>query len=509
MTLSPFSKHVLHPGLILGMIICWALPAAAIAHLLDPAINSTLVISLCLLAALEAIAVQAYLHSRPMYSGRPLSFWIVELVFWFSVIKGLRYLSLPLALTLAEISRWSQDLLAIFDLASLITYLPVGLAWYFAQVFMDDLYRLDSRDDDRSTPATTHLTEHFLVGGMGLMLIVGLLLLGPEAIVQLNRPSRPGIVWNVLIYFTLGLILLGQVRYLSLRNEWQNLRIPLARDLPSRWLRYTLALIGLALLVAMLLPTGYTVGLFDLFNIMMATAWFVISLVIYLLGVFLTWLLPNWPQPVGPVFEPEKQPPIEPANLINLTIPEVLRSAFFWVVVIAILVYVIRAYLRDRGGLVQQLLKIKLLRTLYEWWLEFRSYLGQLARSVSAYLPRPLAERLQRQQVETPLTLLRLNTLSPREKVLYFYLNLLHRAEQAGLGRRPPQTPYEYDSTLAPHLSETQADLDQLTQAFVETRYGRQSISAEYARALQDRWQRLSAILKTYRPAKKKPPRPQ
>ncbi len=62
--------------------------------------------------------------------------------------------------------------------------------------------------------------------------------------------------------------MLGQVRFATLRKRWQAQETKIVIT-AGRWVRYSLALIGLAAFLAFLLPTGYTVGLLEV----MAGCW--------------------------------------------------------------------------------------------------------------------------------------------------------------------------------------------------------------------------------------------
>jgi hypothetical protein len=62
-----------------------------------------------------------------------------------------------------------------------------------------------------------------------------------------------------------------------------------------------------------------------------------------------------------------------------------------------------------------------------------------------------------------PLRFLRLDSLSPREQVLYYFRNVVRRAERQGISRRGSQTPSEFGSSLAARLSEARDDMQLLT----------------------------------------------
>ncbi len=65
---------------------------------------------------------------------------------------------------------------------------------------------------------------------------------------------------------------------------------------------------------------------------------------------------------------------------------------------------------------------------------------------------------------------LRLNGLSPREQIMYFYLSTVKRAGEQGC-RAAGETPAEYATDLKQHWPDTEMDVDDLTSAFIEARY--------------------------------------
>jgi hypothetical protein len=92
-----------------------------------------------------------------------------------------------------------------------------------------------------------------------------------------------------------------------------------------------------------------------------------------------------------------------------------------------------------------------------------------------------------------------LGALSPRERILYYYLSILRRASKLGLSRHRAQTPNEYDTILRPHLDQAQQEMTQLTQAFVEARYSRHAFDREQDKQVRTRWQQVKAALRALR----------
>jgi hypothetical protein len=350
------------------------------------------------------------------------------------------------------------------------------------------------------------LTGRFFWGGAALLILAGLTRIGIAQLLNLRRPSVPGLVLNVLVYFLLGLVMLGQVRFATLRKRWQADDVKIADELPRRWVRYSLALIGLAAFVAFLLPTGYTLGLLEAIGWTLMTAFAILSLVatflLWLILLPFAWLLsllgaePIQPGPAEPLARPF------PDSAGAYTGPEwfqILRSLVFWAIALGMVFYVVRSYLRDHPDLWENLAALGLVRALRRWWAALGRWLGSWGTTIRERMPEswPLGFPRRRAQSRDPFAFFRLGAASPREQILYFYLSVLQRAGRQGFPRRPAETPDEYRTTLGPNLPEVQQDVESLTQAFVEARYSRHSFRQEQAKRVRVSWQRVKAALQT------------
>src|SRR5262249_40285164 len=89
----------------------------------------------------------------------------------------------------------------------------------------------------------------------------------------------------------------------------------------------------------------------------------------------------------------------------------------------------------------------------------------------------------------------RLNALSPRERILYFYLSTVRRAQEQGIPRSPDQTPYEYQEVLNSELADAQTEVGALTQAFIEARYSPAPVDTDKAKHTQTHWHQLRRVL--------------
>jgi hypothetical protein len=135
-------------------------------------------------------------------------------------------------------------------------------------------------------------------------------------------------------------------------------------------------------------------------------------------------------------------------------------------------------------------------RILRRWWAALRRLWSRTAAAIGERLAGGLSLPWSRRLWSgKSISLFRLGALSPRERVLYYYLSIVRRAGERGFPRRRSQTPYEYDVLLEPNLPHAQQDMASLTQAFVEARYSRREIEPGQAGQIQTYWQRVKAAL--------------
>ena len=77
------------------------------------------------------------------------------------------------------------------------------------------------------------------------------------------------------------------------------------------------------------------------------------------------------------------------------------------------------------------------------------------------------------------------------------YRGLLWEGRMAGVGRNPPETPYEYQQRLVTYAGPASEDLDVITSAYVSSRYGGTSIAGQRLAHLNRLWRRLRTALRT------------
>ncbi len=343
-------------------------------------------------------------------------------------------------------------------------------------------------------------------GGLPLVLFTGLSRL------TINQTGRgigrlglqgmglpPDVWWGLLGYFLAGLFLLSDARLGVLRGRWYNERVVVSLPLLRRWhwLGFSV-LVGIAAL-ALLLPLGpveplaravewLVLSAFRAIVFLMMFLSFLLSALLYWLGISETEETPS----------PEEMTPPAPPSMAEVAelawLPDWLMGAVVWLVVAALAGYLLLTFLRAYG--------INLGRgPAWLSWLRFwlrarRARIGGLIRS------RVVAWRSRLRRGRGALSesrrgsMIRLDGSSPRARVRYFYLRAVQQAGEQGCVRPPHVTPLEYMDALSSACPDVDAEVRQLTAAFMDARYTRHDISAEQVRGVQVVWRRLMAALR-------------
>lgn len=515
------------PVLVALMIGCLVWALVQFIKLVSPDWRGGYLVLVGLLAAVEAGYSFRLAQRRRRFSDEVLRFRLVELATLFILIKIGGFIGDSWRSVWSEIRIWPHAPLTIFDLETLVAFALALVAWVAATITAQDLNRLGepplrSRD---YVPPLESLSQRFFWGGGILLLVSGIVMLGRTVtevsswalqviLRELPRFSSADLALGLLLYFLLGLVILGQIHYDLLNRRWQVQGIPVDPAIARRWARYSLAFLGLTALVALLLPTRFP-GSLTLFRwIGIAFQWlstvvfyvvgFFIFIITGILGFVLSFFIKEsqgevLPQPSPPVFD--APPAVVTAPGVTPDWVLLMRSLLFWALLLAGLWFVLRSYLRDHPELAEGIKGLKPVRALQKLWAAISAGLMGFLRRWKKTIQQHMARRDQEQPAERQvgqkhLPFFRLGRLSPRERVLYYYWSILQRAQGLGLARRPSQTPYEYDSALEPHLPEAEKELDRLTESFIEARYSQHPVEADQDRELRGNWQAVRAAMR-------------
>lgn len=512
MTKEFWLETVFRPLVIAAMLGSIAISVVGLARIFFPDWNGLYLVGACILVSLEASYSRRLIRNRGIRGRERLYFRITEILTIFILLKAATYVGAGWREILADIRTWPRDPLNILNLEIYFAFGLVLISWDLTNQTMSELERVNERPRFRGLYIHPRqaLAERYFLGGILLLFVAGLTQIGLGEIMNLDRPSVPGVFLNVLIYFLLGMVLLGQVRYEELHHRWRLEKITVAAELPRRWAVYSLVLISIGAGIAFFLPTGYTVGLFaifdlvfQLFGIIAGVLWYAVILLFFLLMLpfylLAQLLLGDEVEPPAMVRPPQLAPP--PAAAGGSGGPawfELLRSFIFWVIILGIIVYILRIYLQDHPEVREAIVNMWPLRMLRRLLGGLRIWFGAAAESVASRLPRDFGFQLWRGDngAGRSFRFFRLGDLSPTERVRYYFLSVVKRAGEQGLPRRSSETPYEYKASLEQELHEARAEMAELTEAFVEARYSQHDIDRDELARITEDWKRVRAAIR-------------
>ena len=505
--------------LVAGMMVCVAVGAVQLGQRIVPTWHGMYLVWIAGLVSLEAI------FTRPQtknLEGRDR--WIFHISEWVAfavVIKLLQYLLNDPAQLLADIPRWQQNFVENFFTGEYVFALGLCAAiWLATKLYSRELDELHEREDEAQwdelgkVQNTLHTIRDriasrvFMLGALVVALAVFTRVDASGLLSRFNPPDlRTSVpVINVLVYFVLGLVLMSQNQFNMLRTRWLWQKITISSEIARNWVKYGLiAFLALAVLV-FFLPTNYSIGLFDTLRYSLDFIVRGLTFLFMLIMLPITFCLSlfNWQtQEVPPETEPPTFPTLPPAAPAGEPILwwEVLKSLLFWGVFLGIIIFALRYYLMQNAALWAAITGFPLFR-----------WIGGIARGLWDWLRganRAVANmvrgglRRARKQTIAPAQALRrifnLNKMTPRERIIHFYLNLIELGGERGLGRKPAQTPYQYEQRVASQLPEIDPDLHSLTDTFLEARYSQHPVEEQDAAQANSLWEKIKATLRSWK----------
>ena len=153
----------------------------------------------------------------------------------------------------------------------------------------------------------------------------------------------------------------------------------MAGNVGGRWISYTLLMLVAAVLVAIVLPTQYSLGLLGTLGYLLSGLIQIIQAIIYFIAFlivsFLSLFFPNieeggpltktLPRPTTPLGAPDYPPP---------SLSEFVQSLIFWAVFFIIVGYVLAQFLRRHPEIVEALKHIPGMTMLVRLWQRLRTW---------------------------------------------------------------------------------------------------------------------------------------
>ncbi len=508
---------------VAAMMACLGVTALSLGQRLQPGWQGGFLPWVCFIVSLEAIFSQRRLRRTADLDTPVIVYRLVELVVVMVGLKAAIYAWQGFERLQADLPLWWGDFFGTFlDAQYLLSLLVVLLVWMVSTNYADDLVSLEgdelilqaeSLDQASSNRGTTQqrLANRIFGVGVGMVFCMALVRMDLTALYGGTPPAKGGML-HVLVYFLLGLALLSLAQLSVRRAAWAWQHLPVSDGMARRWVLYSLLFLGVILLLAFILPTRYTIGLLPtlsyVFSVVFMAVYTLIMLILLPVFYLFSWIMSlfggtavNTPDITAvQQFFPQNPAPVTAAPAPWL---EVLRSIVFWVLVVGVVVYAFYTYFRQNRELTRKLRRLPGMAWLVKAWRwlteRVRTGVGLVPQAVQAGLRRLDGLRRKRPLPEGR-QFLSLRRLTPRQRVLFYYLALVRRGSERGLPRKPWQTPYEYSQQIEAQLADGGGEVDDalkaMTDAFVDARYSQHPVEDVHASAVQRYWEKIRSALR-------------
>ncbi len=292
-----------------------------------------------------------------------------------------------------------------------------------------------------------------------------------------------------------------------MKARWYIESVPANPNVGTCWMLYAVILILSIALVVIFLPTSYSLGLLDILRYALQILLYIFTLLQLLLFTPLIALFSLIARLLGKTETPSAQatmPPIVPTPSPSQVAPpnnflDLIKSLIFWGVFLFVVVYAFRHYVMNHRGLALGFQRV------FGWinfskawnWIkrQFIFVNRQLATVVDNSINRIRSLISQNSVSIDPIG--RLSRLLPaRQRIMLIYVTMIRWNSHNGINRKDNQTPNEYARVLSFALPDNIPDIDGVTQAFIEARYTRHSISNQQANNVQEAVDRIQAAIR-------------
>lgn len=531
-TVQSWTQTVIRPTLIILMVAALMGAIFSVGITFNPARLWQLGFIICFAVILESYFTTTWLQQPARRNVDHLKYRAAELLVLAVIIRLLTWWiqgNWPESNALLSYLKNPFDLfydgyfLAMFGLCVIAWQRTIAITRSFSLMKPDEAelayYTLPRNErDPNSQPLSddrSHLqnsfAQQFMGGGLVVLLCASVASYNFLEIAADMSPFTSGLsrlglssamLASLLLYFLCGFLLLSQGRLAILEMRWLANDVQQKTVIGRHWHRRTLFVLLVIGLIAAFLPVGSTVPFMRLLNLVVYVIISVITAVLYLFSLFLFYFLSlffpqNAPAEEPPPPQQPMQPPqMDPIVQTSETLQYIFSSAF-WAIVIIVSIIAFVFFLRDRGIKLNSTSLQRIWLTLKLWWQQLRQGVTAQMQDIQGGLESLFVQKPEDEtKKQSPWRFMRINDLSPREKVHYFYLSTVKRADQKGVPRQKSETPLEFADDLKSNWPDAEQEIDELTDAFLHARYSRASIEEDDVTPIKKQWKRLKSNLR-------------
>ncbi len=527
-----WTRSIIRPTLIILMVAAFIGALLSVIYIFDPSIKWRYAYIICFFIILESYFTTSWLHHPARRSLDHLKYRLSELLVLFVLIR---------IFTWAIQGNWPESGSFLIYLKSPFTLFSDGFFWgvfilgiiawqrtiaisrSFLLMEPDEAelgyYSLPRNQRDQGNQPISNdrsyllhgYAQQFLGGGLVVLLCAALASYNFSELTTVDNPFvsgltrlglSSGMLASLLIYFLSGFLLLSQGRLAILEIRWLASDIKQQTPIGRHWHRRTLfLLLGLGLIAAFL-PVGSTLPFMQIMNLIFYGIITLIMFFVYLGSLLIFFILSIF-FPKGTTGEdtplpPPPAPEMTPINPIETSETfQYIFSSAFWAVAIILIIIAFAFFISNRGIRINSSFFKRLWLTAKIWWHQLRQGIGEQMQDIEGGLQAIFQQKPKEQsKQQSPWRFIRINALPPREKILYFYLSTVKRAEKNGVVRQENETPLEFANDLKASWPQAEGEIEDLTDAFLHAQYSPNKINESEVTPVKKQWQRLKSNLK-------------
>jgi hypothetical protein len=489
-------EHVFRASALAALVACLVATGVAIAQKAVPSWDGSALVLFCALASIEAyLAFRIQLGPGASITAGSLRTSLVHAAV-FIILAQLYVDTLRNRAPLADGQPY-------VNAGAFAYFLPVLAVWLAVTGVMRPLTLLERPPEHGflDTSPVRILTVRFFVAGIALFAASALIQPEIARLFKLPYAAAGGPLLNVLAYFFIGIVVLGRLEYAALQHRWRSQHTIISTGMAARWTRYVLLFTAAVAFLAFVLPTNRTLGILGPGHDALD------QLVLLLRGPLsslLSLIHPSHPTIVNPHLKPPPNfhlPPRKPpaphhGGGSGGSWLALIQTVLFWTGALALAGYLLWTYLRHgrrrlrRPRLPRRLAGVR--GALGRFWAALTGRLRALVDSVVDRLPDSVAARIAspafrwRRGVDVGAV-----GGPVRQQILAYYHRMVRRSRRQGIPVRPAHTPQELASLLVPTLPQAEADVETLTEAYVEARYSRHTIPDSRLSSVRTAWEHI------------------
>lgn len=508
--------YLLAQVMVLLMMACVNIILVQTAAWMSSKYDSKGMVIFGILVSLEALVSSYVFHTQPLGVDRIPFLRLAEWVVIILMVKLFTEIRLGIDYLIQNIISWPESFPSNFITQNFLFNIIISLIiWLITTAFIHDLQNLvnhmkeiqeyQSQKDYQTKSASNSLRERYLSVGALIAFMAGIM---RQSIFALSSRTPPieFVVSLVLDYFFLGMVLLSLTHFSNLLASWGIEQFKIHKNMALRWITYFSVFLGCLGIVILILPTNYSMDLFATIRILLGWLFEIIKFLILLILFPFFWIFNQVNQLLGkPIAGPAVSylpPQLKiPEQGFGVDLPgwDVLKSILFWIIFLIILVLSVRQYVlanRRLSEIIRRWPFVRWIKSARDWLLMQIKGVGHGIRGLADATGKRL--RLNRSSLISGhrWRYINPNRMTPNQQIVFFYLSMLRRAGEAGIGRKSWETPYEFARHLQLNMPDEKNHVSTITDAFMEARYSQHEISSEFSATVRAMWIRLTGILR-------------